>query len=44
MLSRDRAVREQADLLDDVADPAPQLGRARARATLTAVEQDVAAR
>ena len=37
----DREVREQADLLDHVADPAPQLGRG-ARADALAVDQDVA--
>ena len=39
----DRLVREEADLLDRVADVAPQLGR-RALADAAPVEQDVAAR
>ena len=34
MFLHDRQVREQADLLDHVADLAPQLGRRRARLTL----------
>ena len=34
MLSLDRHVREQPDLLDHVADPAPQLGRLERRRTL----------
>ena len=43
MFSADRQVREEADLLDRVADLAPQLGGLRSR-DATAVEQDVAAR
>ena len=38
-LSLDRLVREQADLLDDVADPAAQLHRV-GRGDVLAVEQD----